>query len=67
MFKSSQSSLAGLLVLAVLVIYMISQLVTLFVTPVFYIYFDRLEGKRGRILGHRAKRLVGTEEGETRG
>ncbi len=28
-----------------------SQLVTLFVTPVFYIYFDRLEGRLGRAFG----------------
>ncbi len=44
-----------------------SQLVTLFVTPVFYIYFDRLEGRLGRTFGHRGKQLVGQgESGSTR-
>ncbi|MBN1504706.1 MAG: efflux RND transporter permease subunit, partial [Candidatus Eisenbacteria bacterium] len=32
-----------------------SQLVTLYVTPVFYIYLDRLEGRLGRAFGHLGK------------
>jgi HAE1 family hydrophobic/amphiphilic exporter-1 len=35
-----------------------SQLVTLFVTPVFYIYLDRLEGRLGRAFGHLGKGRV---------
>jgi HAE1 family hydrophobic/amphiphilic exporter-1 len=35
-----------------------SQLVTLYVTPVFYIYLDRLEGRLGRAFGHFGKRRV---------
>jgi len=46
-----------------------SQLVTLYVTPVFYIYFDRLEGRLGRRFGHLGKRRsesggVGAATGE---
>jgi HAE1 family hydrophobic/amphiphilic exporter-1 len=32
-----------------------SQLVTLFVTPVFYIYLDRLEGRLGRMFGRKER------------
>jgi HAE1 family hydrophobic/amphiphilic exporter-1 len=42
-----------------------SQLVTLFVTPVFYIYFDRLEGRLGRAFGHFGKGRTVTEESRT--
>jgi HAE1 family hydrophobic/amphiphilic exporter-1 len=33
-----------------------SQLVTLYVTPVFYIYLDRLQGKLGRFFGSRGRK-----------
>jgi hydrophobic/amphiphilic exporter-1 (mainly G- bacteria), HAE1 family len=33
-----------------------SQLVTLYVTPVFYIYLDNLQGKIGKFFGHRKNR-----------
>ena len=43
-----------------------SQLVTLFVTPVFYIYFDRLEGRLGRAFGRFGKGRAVPGEGQTR-
>jgi HAE1 family hydrophobic/amphiphilic exporter-1 len=44
-----------------------SQLVTLFVTPVFYVYFDKVEGRLGRMFGHLGKGRPGSRETQAAG
>ncbi|MDM7926625.1 MAG: efflux RND transporter permease subunit [bacterium] len=42
-----------------------SQLITLYVTPVFYIYLDRLQGKLSRVFGARAEKGPELKSGKT--